>query len=216
MSSCCWSHACAGVLCCRLLTYLTAVSEYCAALNSNLTLCQSEPLCQVILFAGNATVHAASVPAWATAGDWLQAVTQHTHHECWPDWLRILNQECAGSRESQVKQCLPSIMDLNAADSDGGTCPFRCTLVNDETFNECQYAGACLPPWMLHELCGNRSRLTAAYQQGGAAKIPHCTFGDDYGGVLNNACSFATAFAMSTAWTEFQGSCPHLVRWHSC
>lgn len=213
MSSCCWSDACAGVLCCRLLTYLTAVSEYCAALNSNLTLCQSEPLCQVILFAGNATVHAASVPAWATAGDWLQAVTQHTHHECWPDWLRILNQECAGSRESQVKQCLPSLWDRNAADGDRGMCSSGCMFMKNFGVFSCRYVGACLPPWMLHELCGNRSRLitaaAAAIQQEAAANIPHCE--NDYGGdsVLDYTCSFATAFAMSTSWTEFQGSCPH-------
>ena len=82
-------------------------------------------------------------------------------------------------------------------------------MVNDETFGGCQYAGACLPPWMLYELCGGRSRLTAAGQPGGAAHIPYCEYAHNFSGVFDNTCSFATSFALFTSWTDFQGLCPH-------
>jgi hypothetical protein len=205
------------VLSCRLLIYLTAVSEYCAALSSDLALCNSEPLCQVIVFAGNATVHAVSEPGQATAQDWLQALTKHTRQECWPDWLSILNQECSGSRQAQVKRCL----NLTLAERNGGdynrmsdsyvalsrSCPEGCMLVSSH------YDRACLPPWMLHEFCGGRSCMTAADKSAdAAAQASHCMFEeaflyDSY--VENTTCSVAIAYARSTSWTHFQGSCPH-------
>jgi hypothetical protein len=212
-------QTCPGVLFCRLLTYLTAVSEYCAALSSDLTLCHSEPLCQVLLFAGNATVLAESEPVWATAGDWLQALSKSTRQECWPDWLRILNQECTGSRHAQVKKCLALPRTDRNADSTGfnpyglypstdNTCLQGCMslCLEDSEFP----TRHCLPPWMLHEVCGGGSCVTAVdgAPEGSQCKVEDALF-DMSDGSFSNTCNVSVAYVRSTSWADFSGSCPH-------
>jgi len=222
------------VLCCRLLTYLTAVSEYCAALSSDLALCHSEPLCQVILLAGNATVHVENDPARATAADWWQALTDHTRQECWPDWLRIFNQECQGSKHAQVKQCLGSKeeratnADVRRERESSGyiskahwACPKECILVFLEPLNN--LAPSCLPPWLLRQVCGSGSCEAGDQQQGGplhcrvkqallnerVERVTRSTVKHDLH-FSEETCSAAVEYA-SSAPSDFHGSCPHVL-----
>ena len=198
------------------------MSEYCAALSSDLALCHSEPLCQVMLLSGNATVHVEGDPTRATVADWWQALTEGTRQECWPDWLSILNQECPGSKHAQLKLCLGT-REERAANAElrqsyrygrkkgNWACPKGCMTVYLERHGY-RPAPTCLPPWMLHQVCGSRY-CAAGDQQQGAPEDAYCkvkqALSDESAKHENKTCSAAVAYASSTSMGDFQGSCPH-------